>query len=91
MDIDRVLATEFCDKRDSILKSGLRRGGIAKKQATKELKDIEKLRNDIAHAGDIASTHAKALHTVTSVKSARQWISYFNDLLTAWGDLPQKA
>jgi predicted transcriptional regulator len=91
MEIDRVLATEFCDKRDSILKSGLLRTGLTQKQATKELKDIEELRNHIAHAGDIASTHRKALQTVTSVKSARQWISYFNDLLTAWDDLPPKA
>jgi hypothetical protein len=68
----------------------LLRAGLTQKQATKELKDIEELRNHIAHAGDIASTRGKALQTVTNVKSARQWISYFNDLLTAWGDLPPK-
>jgi hypothetical protein len=90
MEIDRVLATDFCDKRDSILTSGLLRTGLTQKRATKELKDIEELRNHIAHAGDIASTHGRALQTVTSVKSARQWISYFDDLLTAWGDLSPK-
>ena len=90
MEIDRVLATDFCDKRDSILKSGLLRTGLTQKRATKELKHIEELRNHIAHAGDIASTHGRALQTVTSVKSARQWISYFDDLLTAWGDLSPK-
>jgi hypothetical protein len=37
------------------------------------LKNIEGLRNHVALAGDIASTEAKALQTVNSVKSARQW------------------
>ena len=90
MEIDRVLATEFCDKRDGILKSGVRRAGITKTQAIMELKNIEKLRNRIAHSGDIASTHAQAAQTVKSVKFARLWIGYLTDLLTM-GDLPSRA
>jgi len=81
MEVDRILATEFCDKRDVLLKSNLHRSGITSKQANTELRYIEKLRNHVAHAGDIASSHAKALQTVNSVKSARQWISH----LTDWG------
>jgi CBS domain-containing protein len=84
MEIERILATEVCDKRDVILKSDLRRSGVTQKQANTELKNIEGLRNHLAHAGDIASTHARALQTVKSVKSARQWIRYLTDLLTAW-------
>jgi hypothetical protein len=84
MEIERILATEFCDKRDVILKSDLRRSAVTQKQANTELKNIEGLRNHLAHAGDIASTHARALQTVRSVKSARQWIRYLTDLLTAW-------
>jgi CBS domain-containing protein len=88
MDIDRILATQFCDKRDAILKSGFLLPGISRKKADKQLKDIEKSRNNIAHAGDIASGQSRALQTIHSVKSARQWIKYFADELTARGHSP---
>jgi hypothetical protein len=85
MDIDQILATQFCDKRDAILKSGFLLPGINREQADKQFKDIEKSRNNIAHAGDIASTQSKALQTIHSVKSARQWIKYFADELAVRG------
>jgi hypothetical protein len=85
MDIDRILATQFCDKRDAILKSGFLLPGINREQADKQFKDIEKSRNNIAHAGDIVSTQSKALQTIHSVKSARQWIKYFADELAVRG------
>jgi CBS domain-containing protein len=88
MDIDRILATQFCDKRDAILKSGFLLPGISREQADKQLKDIEKSRNNIAHAGDIASTQSKALQMIHSVKSAQQWIKYFADELTVRGHSP---
>jgi hypothetical protein len=91
MDVDRILATEFCDKRDAILRSGHLRPGITRKQATKELKDIEELRNHVAHSGDIASTHAKAVQTVNSVKLSRQWITYLTALLSTRGHSPLSA
>jgi len=80
MEVDRILSTELCDKLDAILKSNFLRPGIAKKQADKELKGIGKLRDHVAHAGDVASTQAKALQTVDSVKSAREWITYMSAL-----------
>jgi hypothetical protein len=91
MEIDRVLATEFCDKREAILKSGFRLQDIAPNQAEKQLKEVEELRNHLAHAGDIASTKAKALQTVSGVRSARQWITYFTALLAAPEHLPSTA
>jgi predicted transcriptional regulator len=91
MDIDRILATDFCDKRDLILKLGLFHSGITRKQATKQLKSIERLRDHVAHAGDIASTQDKALQAVSSVKAARQWITYLTALLADRGHSPPKA
>jgi hypothetical protein len=44
MEIDRILATDFCDKRDAILKSCLLPPGVTRKQANKQLKNIENLR-----------------------------------------------
>jgi hypothetical protein len=90
MDIDRILATDFCDKRDLILKLGLFHSGITRKQATEQLKKIERLRDHVAHAGDIASTQAKALQAVSSVKAARQWITYLTALLADRGHSPSK-
>ncbi len=90
LEIDRLLATDFCDKRDLILKLGLFCSGITRNQATKQLKSIEKLRDQVAHAGDIASTRAKALQTVNGVKSARQWITHLTALLTDRGYLPSR-
>ena len=88
MEIDRILATDFCDKRDLLLKLGLFHSEITRKQATKQLKSIEKLRDHVAHAGDIASTQAKALQAVNSVKAARQWITHLTALLAERGHSP---
>jgi hypothetical protein len=83
--------TQFCDKRDAILKSGLHPTSVSYKQAEKQLRRVEELRNHVAHAGDIASTEAKALQAVNSVKFARQWIMYLADLLIACGHSPATA
>jgi hypothetical protein len=91
MEIERILATDFCDKRDLILKLGLCHSEITRKEATKQLKSIEKLRDHVAHAGDIASTQAKALHAVNSIKAARQWITYLTALLADRVYSPSKA
>jgi hypothetical protein len=80
MEIDRIHATEFCDKRDVILKSDLRLPNLSRTQAEKQLREVEELRNNLAHAGDIASNETRALQTVDSVRLARQWIAYFTAL-----------
>jgi hypothetical protein len=48
LDIDRLLLTEFCDKRDLVSKLVL--AGAEKSDFQRELKLLELLRNDIAHA-----------------------------------------
>jgi hypothetical protein len=91
MEIDRILATQFCDKRDAILKSGTHPSAMTYNQAEQELRRVEELRNHVAHAGDIASTEAKALQAVKTVKLARQWIMYLTDLLAARSHSPSTA
>jgi CBS domain-containing protein len=82
MEMDPLIATQFCDKRDIMLQMRFFPPTITQGQAERQLKRIERLRDHVAHAGDIASTEAKALQTVNGVKSARQWITYLTALLT---------
>lgn len=70
--LDKVTATEFCDKVDLLIKWGF--PVDAKKKARSELKKLENLRNSVAHAGDYAYTVENALKTVAAVRIARDWI-----------------
>lgn len=70
--IDRLSATQFCDKRELLVKLGF--PVPSKGAARKQLKEIENLRNSVAHAGDYALTRDNALSTVATVRSTRQWI-----------------
>lgn len=73
--IDRLSATQFCDKRELLMKHGF--PVPSKGAARKQLEDIENLRDSVAHAGDYALTRDNALSTVATVRKTRQWI---NDL-----------
>ncbi|MGI8911229.1 MAG: hypothetical protein ACR2JR_11855 [Rubrobacteraceae bacterium] len=70
--IDRLSATQFCDKRELLIKHDfpVPTKGVARKQ----LEDIEGLRDSVAHAGDYALTRDNALSTVAIVRNTRQWI-----------------
>lgn len=57
-DVDRLLCTQFCDKRDILIKSfdfGIRRENLEKK-----FRAIERLRNDVAHANNYAMSFEEA-------------------------------
>jgi CBS domain-containing protein len=71
--IDRLSATQFCDKRELLVKHGF--PVTSKGAARTELEEIEDLRDSVAHAGDYALTRDNALSTVATVRKTRRWIS----------------
>lgn len=71
--IDRLSATQFCDKRELLMKHNF--PVPSKGVARKELNEIEDLRNSVAHAGDYALTRDNAITTVAIVSKTKRWIS----------------
>ena len=57
-DVDLLLCTQFCDKRDILIKSF--EFDIGKKKLRKKLKAIERVRDDVAHANNYAMTFNRA-------------------------------
>jgi CBS domain-containing protein len=70
--IDKLSATQFCDKRELLIKLGF--PVLSKGAARTELEEIEGLRDSVAHAGDYALTRDNALSTVATVRSTRRWL-----------------
>jgi hypothetical protein len=79
LEIDRIAATQFADKRQILVKSGLIR--CSRSRAEREFGSIEGLRNGLAHANNYASTRESAHKTITAVKLARKWIAVFQEVL----------
>ena len=80
--IDRLTATQFCDKRDLLLKLEFVSGKKQKAGAKKDLENVEQLlRNPVAHAGDFALDEKKALEVVSTVRTARHWIGRLEDAI----------
>ena len=73
--VDRLTATQLCDKRDLLLELGFVSGKKQKADARVDLDDVEHLlRNPIAHAGEFAPDEERALEIVSTVRTARRWI-----------------
>ncbi len=72
LEIDILTASQFCDKREAIVK--LLDLPVSRSEARRQLKDIEKLRNAVAHGSEYAQTSERALETIRTVKLARDWI-----------------
>jgi len=72
MAIDRMTTTEFCDKRVAALKLGA--FPTDEDARGTQLKEIQKLRDSIAHAGDYALTAEKAKWVAQTVRSALEII-----------------
>lgn len=71
--LDKLSATDFCDKREIIVKA--ENFGISKGKARAELGEIEGLRNELAHSGDCAGTMESARRTVKRVRLAQDWVN----------------
>jgi hypothetical protein len=79
LEIDCIAATQFADKRQIIVKSGLIR--CSRSQTEREFGSIEKLRDGLAHANNYASTRQSAGRTITAVRLARKWIAVLQEVL----------
>ncbi len=80
-----IECTDICDKRDliaKVLKGDKVLAGTAP-EFTKNLKDIELLRNSLAHAGGYARDEAELRSFIDTVASARRWIQVLSDLRSA--------
>lgn len=65
--VDPLLYTQFCDKRDILLKSCLK-GHALRNRASAILREVEQIRNKLAHANDYADTTAKAAGVCNTVR-----------------------
>ena len=63
--------TDFCDKRELILKLGLR---LEKKRFNRELKKLEELRNKLSHAGEYISGDRDVAWFTKQLQNAEHWI-----------------
>ena len=83
MAIDRITTTDFCDKRDAALKlDAFPDNKNNKKLRERQLKDIEKLRDTVAHAGDYALTPENARKVAQTVREALEIITFLEKSLT---------
>lgn len=77
--IDRISTTDFCDKREAVLK--LKLFSISKNADKEKLEAIEKLRDSVAHAGDYALTPENAKEIAQTVRWARELIHMLQSML----------
>lgn len=69
--IDDLLFTQFCDKRDIIMH--INSMPIGKNTFSDQLKSIENLRNNLAHANDFASDRTQAMSLCKIVGWIGEW------------------
>ena len=83
MEVDLLTASQFCDKRDAAVKLGAFSDA---KEARSRLKNVEDLRNQIAHANDdYASSEERALQTIRTAQEARVLIQQLRSVLEKMG------
>src|SRR6516165_6871228 len=68
LEIDRIAATQFADKRQILVKSALIQ--CSRTRAKQEFGSIEDLRDGLAHANNYASTRESARNTIAAVRLA---------------------
>jgi hypothetical protein len=90
LEIDLIAATQFADKRQILVTSGLLQ--CSRTRAEREFGAIENLRDGLAHANNYASTRESALKTIEAVRLARQWIAALQEVVDGqqgvhWGRL----
>lgn len=76
--IDKISASEFCDKREAALKLG---AFARKTTARKQLQDVEWLRHAVMYSGGYALTPENAQRVAYTVRAARELIQVLQDSL----------
>lgn len=89
MELDKLLAAEFCDKKEAMVNS-VQPLPCGKGKAAKQIERIEDLRNAIAHAGEYAATHQAAFHCAETVRLTQSWIGYLSEWLLARAREPSR-
>lgn len=82
MELDKLLAAEFCDKKEAMIRSNVPLP-FGKGKAARQLEKIEALRNALAHAGEYAATREDAARCAETVRLTQSWINHLNDWLFA--------
>ena len=79
-DVDLLLCTQFCDKRDILIKSFdlAQMTGIGKKTLGKQFRAIENVRNNLAHASNYAMSFEEAEQLRATLRNLRELRSHLN-------------
>ncbi|WP_374012004.1 CBS domain-containing protein [Pseudoxanthomonas koreensis] len=78
--VDPLLYTQFCDKREIVEKlMGDREAGVSRSRFKRTFEEIEKLRNNLAHANELSATAS----TCKLVTEMRRWIAELDQLARA--------
>jgi hypothetical protein len=72
--VEKLLFTQFCDKRTILKKSPY--PPCEPKKLENDLKEVESLRNKVAHANDYAATREEAKRVCETVRLINQWIKW---------------
>lgn len=67
--------TEFCDKRDVLARLGALGGGKQRESAVRDLKHVEGLRNEVAHAANFGPSEQALVEFVRRLQVTRHWIA----------------
>ena len=80
--VDKLLFTQFCDKVDILTKSPSFSFSLSNTKLRRQLKDIEKLRNKLAHANEYAATRTDAQNVCAVVRNLLELRKEILDMAT---------
>ena len=82
MALDRLVAAEFCDKKEALIGSGIPLP-FGRGKSARQIEKIEELRNGLAHAGEYAGTREAAARCAKTVRLTQSWVAHLSDWLSA--------
>ncbi len=82
MELDKLVAAEFCDKKEALIGSNVPLL-CGNGKAAEQIERIEELRNQLAHAGEYAGTREAAAHCAKTVRLTQSWITHLKDWVSA--------
>ncbi len=80
-DLPLLELTEFCDKRDILMKLLASHQGFSRNAFEEDLKAIEKLRNSVAHAGSYADDAQRGKKFIVRLTKTAGWIKALSSYL----------